>query len=62
MLSKIILCFINFLFLLSLWFRDIIRESTILCKHTRQVENFEEEIASLKSRFRKEKESLEAEL
>jgi len=30
--------------------------------HTRQVENFEEEIASLKSRFRKEKESLEAEL
>ena len=30
--------------------------------HTRQVENFEEEIGSLKSRFRKEKESLEAEL
>ena len=30
--------------------------------HTRQVENFEEEIISLKSRFRKEKESLEAEL
>ena len=30
--------------------------------HTRQVENFEEEIVSLKSRFRKEKESLENEL
>ena len=30
--------------------------------HSRQVENFEEEIVSLKSRFRKEKESLEAEL
>ena len=30
--------------------------------HTRQVENFEEEISALKSRFRKEKESLEAEL
>lgn len=30
--------------------------------HTRQVENFEEEIATLKSRFRKEKESLETEL
>lgn len=30
--------------------------------HSRQVENFEEEIASLKSRFRKEKESLETEL
>ena len=30
--------------------------------HTRQVENFEDEIASLKSRFRKEKESLETEL
>ena len=30
--------------------------------HTRQVENFEEEIIGLKSRFRKEKESLEAEL
>ena len=30
--------------------------------HTRQVENFEEEIVSLKSRFRKEKENLEAEL
>ncbi len=30
--------------------------------HMRKVENFEEEISSLKSRFRKEKESLEAEL
>lgn len=30
--------------------------------HSRQVENFEEEISSLKSRFRKEKESLETEL
>ncbi len=30
--------------------------------HSRQVENFEDEIMSLKSRFRKEKESLEAEL
>ena len=30
--------------------------------YSRQVENFEEEILSLKSRFRKEKESLEAEL
>ena len=30
--------------------------------HTRQVETFEEEISNLKSRFRKEKESLEAEL
>lgn len=30
--------------------------------HSRQVENFEEEIIGLKSRFRKEKESLEAEL
>jgi hypothetical protein len=30
--------------------------------HMRQVENFEEEISSLKSRFRKEKESLETEL
>ena len=30
--------------------------------HTRQVENFEDEIASLKSRFRKDKEALETEL
>ena len=30
--------------------------------YSRQVENFEEEIIGLKSRFRKEKESLEAEL
>ena len=30
--------------------------------HMRQVQNFEEEISSLKSRFRKEKESLETEL
>lgn len=31
-------------------------------QHSRLVENFEDEISSLKSRFRKEKESLEAEL
>ena len=30
--------------------------------HTRQVENFEEEIIGLKSRFRKDKEALETEL
>jgi heme/copper-type cytochrome/quinol oxidase subunit 3 len=37
-LELLIFCFVTFLILLSLWFRDIIRESTFYCLHTKQVE------------------------